>query len=281
VATIEVKDFDLKHTLECGQMFRQEKVGDWYYVNYRDKLFKVRQKGNKLEYEGVDEDFIIRFFALDTDLDSILKKISLDGYMKEATAKYRGLRLLRQDPWECLISYICSAANSIPNIKRTVNLIAERFGKPIKLDNYRSYTFPEPGTLGDVEALKAAKAGFRAESISAANEMVTDRYLQALPSEPFEAARAKLMQIPGVADKIADCVLLFSMGFYQAFPVDTWIQRGMCKLYFNGQKVSAQKIRNFASIYFGEYAGYAQEYLFHKWRMESANGKQRNSIGED
>jgi len=276
VPKLKVNDFNLKHSLECGQIFRQEKVGDWYYVNSRDRLFKLRQKNETLEYDGVDEEFVVNFCALDVDLDAILKKLCVDDHIRRAVRKYRGLRLLRQDPWECLISYICSAANTIPNIRKTVNALAERFGAKIKLDDYESYTFPEPGTLGDIDAIREAKTGFRAEHIVAANGLVTDKYLRALPTSPYEEAKSKLMQIPGVADKIADCVLLFSMGFYQAFPVDTWIRKGMCKMYFKGQQVSAKRIREFASIYFGEYAGYAQEYLFHEWRTTNAGSDAGN-----
>ncbi|NOZ22952.1 MAG: hypothetical protein GXP25_17885 [Planctomycetes bacterium] len=270
---IEVNDFDLAHTLECGQLFRAERREGWYYVACRDHLFKVRQQNNMLEYDGVDEEFLVRFFALDLDLEAIYRKINVDPHIDAAIRQCRGLRICRQDPWECLVSFICSSANTITNIRKVVKLLSERFGQKAKLDDYETHTFPKPGTLNDVESLREAKAGFRAESIAVANNLVTDEYLHALPSAGYEAARERLMQISGVADKTADCVLLFSMDFLSAFPIDTWVKQVIAKEYFHGQNVSLHKMREFAMIYFGQYAGYAQEYLYHKARMDAGRGK--------
>lgn len=268
---LKVRDFSLSHTLECGQIFRVNKVGDWYYINVRDRLFKVQQNGDELVYEGrADEQFIKHFFSLDHDLELIYRKISLDEYIEGAIEKFRGLRILRQDPWECLISFLCSTASNIPRIKRTVESICEIFGDEIKLDDYRSWTFPAPGKLSDCEALKMAKAGFRADFIASVNSLVTEEYLKGLAGQPYETAKEKLKQLPGVADKVADCVLLFSLGFLKAFPVDTWVERAMIQYYFEGQKVSVDKIREFGQIYFGEYAGYAQQYLFYQARLAQA-----------
>jgi N-glycosylase/DNA lyase len=265
---LKANDFSLAHTLECGQVFRAAKVGDWYYVNARDRLFKIRQKGDDLTYGGdADDAFLRRYFSLDHDLNEILAKIGLDEHVSKAIEQYRGLRILRQDPWECLISFLCSRAQNIPNIRKTVESICETFGKKVRLDDYVSYTFPAPGQLKDMEGLKAAKTGFRAESIAASNSLHTEESLTALAKPAYPDAKKKLMELPGVADKVADCVLLFSLGFLQAFPVDTWIKQAMCECYFGGQKVSPDKIREFAQIYFGEYAGYAQQYLFYQIRL--------------
>ena len=267
---LKVHDFNLGHTLECGQVFRVAKVGDWYYVNARDLLFKIRQTGDELTYDGADKSFLTRYFSLDHDLSQILGKIALDDHVVKAVEQFRGLRILRQDPWESLISFLCSRAQNIPNIKKTVESICETFGEEARLDDYRSRTFPGPGKLADIEGLKAAKTGFRAESIMAANSRHTEESLGGLAGMSYADAKKKLMELPGVADKVADCCLLFSLGFLQAFPVDTWIKQAMCEHYFNGQKVSPDKIRAFAQIYFGEYAGYAQQYLFHQIRLARA-----------
>ena len=265
---LKVSDFNLVHTLECGQVFRATKVGDWHYVNARDRLFKVRQTYDDLTYDGdADEAFLRRYFSFDHDLNQILAGIALDEHISKAIEQYRGLRIMRQDPWECLVSFLCSRAQNIPNIKKTVESICETFGKKVRLDDYVSYAFPAPGQLKDMEGLKAAKTGFRAESIAAANSLQTEESLAALAKPPYPDAKKKLMELPGVADKVADCVLLFSLGFLQAFPVDTWIKQAMCECYFGGQKVSPDKIREFAQIYFGEYAGYAQQYLFCQIRL--------------
>ena len=268
---LKVSDFNLVHTLECGQVFRATKVGDWHYVNARDRLFKVRQTYDDLTYDGdADEAFLRRYFSFDHDLNQILAGIALDEHISKAIEQYRGLRIMRQDPWECLVSFLCSRAQNIPNIKKTVESICETFGKKVRLDDYQSYAFPALGKLRDMEGLKAAKTGFRAESIAAANSLHTEESLSALANLSYADAKKKLMELPGVADKVADCVLLFSFGFLQAFPVDTWIKHGMCEYYFNGQKVSPDKIREFAQIYFGEYAGYAQQYLFYQIRLAKA-----------
>ncbi|MEW6358720.1 MAG: DNA glycosylase [Planctomycetota bacterium] len=277
--SIEVKDFNLTHTLECGQLFRAVKRKGWYYVGCRDRVFKVRQNDNTLEYDGADEEFLVHFLALDIDLEAIYRKINVDPHIDEAIRQCRGLRICRQDPWECLVSFICSSANTIQNIRKVVERLSERFGQKIRLDDYETYSFPNPGTLNDVESLREAKAGFRAESIAVANNLVTDEYLRALPSAGYEAARDRLMQISGVADKTADCVLLFSMDFLCAFPIDTWVKQVMAKKYFQGQNVSLQKMREFAMIYFGEYAGYAQEYLFHKVRLDAGRVKPAKTSG--
>jgi N-glycosylase/DNA lyase len=201
----------------------------------------------------------------------MLRKIALDDRMTEAIEKYRGLRIMRQDPWECLISFLCSLAKNIRNIQNTVENICERFGKPVSLDGRRSWTFPEPGKLSDLKALRGAKAGFRAGYIVNANSQVTEDFLNGLSSLDYPEARAKLMLlVKGVGGKVADCVLLFAYGFLQAFPVDRWIRREMCRIYFGGQKVAADKIREFAQIYFGGYAGYAQEYLFYHARLAAS-----------
>ena len=147
---LKVMDFHLAHTLECGQTFRATLVGDWYYINARDRLFKIRQAENALTYDGeADEAFLVRYFSLDHDLHAILRKIALDDHISKATAQFRGLRIMRQDPWECLISFLCSRAQNIPNIKKTVEFICETFGNEVRLDDYRSWTFPPPGKLAE------------------------------------------------------------------------------------------------------------------------------------
>ena len=158
---IDVENFSLEHTLECGQLFRAVQHDGWYYVGCRDRLFKARQTNNTLEFDGVDEDFILSFFSLDIDIEKIYRRINIDSHVDEAIREYRGLRICRQDPWECLISFICSSANTIENIQKTVRVLSERFGHEVRLDEYQTHTFPNPGTLSDVASLREAKAGFR------------------------------------------------------------------------------------------------------------------------
>ena len=259
---MKVKDFNLEYTLECGQIFRINRKNNWYYINARDKFFKICQVKNEIEFHGVDEDFIIHFFSLDENLSKILKEINKDKYIKKSIDKYRGLRILRQDPWECLISFICSTASNIPRIKSKLKALSESFGKKVSLDGVGNYAFPEPGNINNYSKIVNAKTGFRAKYIFEANNSVNIKKLNSLSVHSYESAKNELKKINGVGDKVADCVLLFSLGFHQALPVDTWIKKTIQLLYFDNATVSNEKIRAFGLDYFGTYAGYAQQYLF-------------------
>ena len=262
MSKIKVKDFNLEYTLECGQIFRINRKNNWYYINARDKFFKICQVKNEIEFHGVDEEFIIHFFSLDENLSKILKEINKDEYIKKSIDKYRGLRILRQDPWECLISFICSTASNIPRIKSKLKALSESFGKKVSLDGVGNYAFPEPGNINNYNKIVNAKTGFRAKYIFEANNSVNIKKLNSLRVQSYESAKNELKKINGVGDKVADCVLLFSLGFHQALPVDTWIKKTIQLLYFDNTTVSNEKIRAFGLDYFGTYAGYAQQYLF-------------------
>ncbi|MCQ4575142.1 MAG: hypothetical protein NOU37_07855 [Candidatus Brocadiales bacterium] len=262
IQRIKTKNFNLQHTLECGQFFRVMKAGDWYYINSGKKFFKARQKGAVLAYKGVDAGYIRSFFSLDESLDEILGSITRDRHIKEAVRLYHGLRIIRQDPWECLVSYICSSASNIPKIRSCIEGIARRFGEKTALDGIEGHTFPDPHVRLETKALKRLGLGFRARYVREASRALNDQYLDSLRELPYHDAKELLMQNPGVGDKVADCILLFSLGFTEAFPVDTWIKRVMQDIYFHGRPTSNKVIREFAQGYFGQYAGYAQEYLF-------------------
>ncbi len=259
---IKVKDFNLEYTLECGQIFRINRENGWYYINARDKFFKICQVKNELEFHGVDKDFIIHFFSLNENLSKILKEINRDKYIKRSIDKYRGLRLIKQDPWECLISFICSTASNIPRIKSKLKELSKSFGKSVSLGGVDNYAFPAPGNINNYNAILDAKTGFRAKYIFEANNSVNIKKLNSLKTLSYEDAKSELKKINGVGDKVADCVLLFSLSFNQAFPVDTWIKKTIQLLYFDNTTVSNEKIREFGLEYFGTYAGYAQQYLF-------------------
>ncbi len=259
---IDVKDFNLEHTLECGQIFRINRHNGWYYVNAQDKFFKIIQIGNKIEFHGVDKEFIIHFFSLNENLSNILKEINKDKYIKKSIDKYRGLRLIKQNPWECLISFICSSASNIPRIKSKLKALSKSFGKKISLDGVCDYAFPIPGNINSYKKILNAKTGFRAKYIFEANNSINNKNLNSLRTLPYKRAKDELKKLNGVGDKVADCVLLFSLGFTQAFPVDTWIKKTMQLLYFDNTTISNEKIREFGVDHFGTYAGYAQQYLF-------------------
>jgi len=259
---MRVKEFNLEHTLECGQIFRINKKDNWYYVNARDKFFKICQVKNDIEFHGASKEFITYFFSLDENLSKILKQINKDRYIEKSIDKYRGLRILKQDPWECLISFICSTASNIPRIKSKLNALSMSFGKEVSIGGFDNYTFPESGNINNYKKIVNAKTGFRAKYIFEANKTVNIRKLNSLKKLSYENAKIELKKINGVGDKVADCVMLFSLGFSQAFPVDTWIKKTMQLLYFDNTTVSNEKIRAFGLDYFGIHAGYAQQYLF-------------------
>jgi N-glycosylase/DNA lyase len=205
--------------------------------------------------------------------------------MRDAVAACRGLRVLRQDPWECLASFILSSTKQIVQIRQIVALLCERFGEPInrcsvepvaRFDSAtgrtRQFEFPSPEKIAHAtEAkLRACKMGFRAPHLlAAAREIAGGQFdLERLRHLPQAEAREELMKLRGVGHKIADCVLLFAFGFDDAFPVDVWVERALRELYFPRCRVSAKRLRSFAAAHFGPHAGYAQQYLFHYMRTK-------------
>jgi len=265
-ARLRIPLFSLSDTLECGQFFRYTKVMESYLVQSSNQIFSLYQKGNSLFYEGVDESFLIHFFRLDEDLDSILKEIDRDPVIHEAIQKYRGLRLIRQDPWECLVSFLCSSAKTIPHIRSMIEELCKSCGKKIFWGNYMGYGFPEPHVIKNPLQLESVRAGFRKNYIWKACQCIDRDQLLTLKNLSYQEARKSLMRLFGVGKKVADCTLLYSLDFLEAFPIDTWIKKGLQKAYFRGRKIAEKEMEGFVSNHFGPYAGYAQLYLYHFWR---------------
>jgi N-glycosylase/DNA lyase len=265
--SIRISDFNLEKTLECGQIFRYKKIDDLYLISHRDKLFKVMQEQSKLLFSGVDREFISDFFRLDDDYKAILKIIYQDDFMREAIDENYGMRIMRQDPWECLISYLFSANNNIDKIKKNVWMISERFGRPILHDGHKGFSFPAPGRILDYDALRACKIGFHSKYIHEATRSIDEKMLISLKNKSYKEAKVTLMKIAGIGPKIADCISLFSLDKLDAFPVDRWIKKAMTEQYFSGKEPSDNSIRNCASDRFGRFRGYASQYLFFHRRM--------------
>lgn len=263
---LRIPFFSLDDTLECGQFFRYTKVMESYLVQSSHQIFPLYQKGDSLFYEGVDESFLIHFFRLDEDLDFIMKEIDRDPVIHEAIQKYRGLRLIRQDPWECLLSFLCSSAKAIPHIRCVIEELCRSCGNKISWGNHVSYGFPEPGSIGCSRQLSSVRAGFRTTYLIKANQCIDRGQLLALKGLPYRDARQALTSLPGVGKKIADCTLLYSLDFLEAFPIDTWIKKGLQKVYFGGKRVGEKLMEEFVLKHFGPFAGYAQLYLYHFWR---------------
>ncbi len=259
---ILVKNFNLESTLLCGQLFRISTRDGWYIIAVRDRIFHVRQSANQLDFDGIDRESLVHYFALDEPYSTILKEINKDRHIGKAIRRYHGLRIVRQDPWECLISFLCSSAANIPKIKLNLEILSQSFGKKMDVLGVEMHAFPNPGDLNDYEQIVRAKTGFRAKYLKTANDLVSESFLLSLKKLPYGEAKKALKGIPGIGDKIADCILLFSLGFTEAFPVDTWMKKILQKLYFKNQEVSNQKLQDFGTDYFGRYAGYAQQFLY-------------------
>jgi N-glycosylase/DNA lyase len=283
--------FSLEHTLDCGQLFRWKKLGEWWYGVVADRVIKIKQSGERLIFqvfpETKNQDFIRNYMRLGDNLPSILSEINIDEHMRKAINLFYGLRLSRQDPWECLISYICATYKNIPAIKKMIDNISKRFGKRLTFDGYDFYTFPKPSHLASAfpKELESCSLGFRAKRVLETAKLI-DRgefSLESLKHTDYSDAKRELLVLPGVGQKVADCVLLFSLEKLEAFPIDVWMKRAIINLYayhFDSSFIKGiesknsltpkeyEKIGSFAREYFGNYAGYAQEYLFHFLRTK-------------
>lgn len=279
--------FDLDFSLCCGQVFRWQKLEGWWYGVVGDKIIKIRQCGCELEFEGADERFVRHYFRLDDDLAEIVRCVDKDKDIHVALKQYEGLRLVRQEPWNCLVGFICSIQKNIPAIESMLLAMSTRFGEKREFDGKTYYLFPtaERLALASDTGLRECSLGFRAKYVKATAQKIVDEKidLEALRKMPYLEAREKLLEFMGVGLKVADCVLLFSLDKTEAFPVDVWVKRVILNHY--SDKLSPElakrlqnrstltnseylKIGDFARSYFGKYAGYAQEYLYHWERTQ-------------
>jgi N-glycosylase/DNA lyase len=266
--------FNLDATLTCGQVFRWDRAADgWWYGVVGNRVLKIRQDNNRLTFAGAPPSFIRWYFSLDLDLPAILASIDTDPFIHACIRKHRGLRLVRQPPWECTVSYICSTNSNIPTIRRRIASIAERFGSPVEFEGKKRYAFPGPSSIScrGHDGLTACRLGYRQPFVYGTSCSVTDEgaWEETVRRLPYEGARKELMHLHGVGPKAADCILLFAFQKYDAYPVDVWIRRIMQEHYLPELSTGApltmreyNRIRSFAREHFGEYCGWAQEYLF-------------------
>jgi N-glycosylase/DNA lyase len=287
--TLPVREYDLAATLTSGQAFRWRFVdGGWEGVVARRW---VRLVGTPeaihvtLARPEANLDWLEHYLQTHVDLDAILNSFPADEPLRAAVAAVRGLRLLRQDPWECLASFILSSTKQIVQIQQCVAALCERFGAPVAVPagHEPAYAFPPADRLAACSEaeLRACKLGFRAPYLRASAAMVArgEVHLEGLTTLGCAAARAELMRLPGVGRKIADCVLLFAGGFAEAFPVDVWVMRTLRRQYFRGRRVSPARLLRFTATHFGPFAGYAQQYLFHHARLTAPKQRPPASRG--
>lgn len=268
-------DFELAHIFECGQCFRWKKQSDGSYIGVvKNGIISVTKNNGAININSnIDsKEAIYNYFDLSTDYSSIKEVLSKDDInLKEALKYGYGIRILNQDPWEMLISFIISAANNIPRISKTIENISKAYGQKICFENEEYYLFPTPEELSKatIEDLRELNLGFRDKYVYNATRLVLNNEvdLDKISLMPYKEAKKELVKIPGVGEKVADCILLFSMQKKESFPVDTWIKKVMSELYLDSQNV--KKISEYADMKFGQYAGIAQQYLFY-WRRENS-----------
>jgi N-glycosylase/DNA lyase len=268
--------FNLAATLESGQAFRWHKAGDVYQGVVFGNVIEIRGVPRGIEFSCLPDaendiaPLLCDYLGLNIDLASVYEAISVDKHIEEAITRYSGMRVLRQDPWECLVGFICSSASNIPRISRNVEDISIAFGKPIGR-SIKRHSFPTPEDLAEAGEKRIFRLGlgYRATYLSKTAQAVAegDMDLASLRKDSYGHALEALVTLAGVGDKVANCVLLFSLDKPEAFPVDTWIIRVLREWYLDeAMPNSLPKMRAWAQGYFGPYAGYANQYLFHERR---------------
>lgn len=279
-----VEHYDLDATLRCGQAFRWKKQADAWTGVIGHHWVKLKSDGFFILAETAqpvnDWKWLQHYLQLEVNLGAIVQTFPDDIPMRAAKKACQGLRLLRQDPWECLASFILSSTKQIVQIQQIVSLICERFGEPLPSADGTTpaYSFPSAGRLArcSEKELRECKMGFRAPYLRGAALAVASGEMQLgrIGGLPVDIARGELTKLHGVGRKIADCVLLFAYGFPKAFPVDVWVMKALRQLYFPRRKVKIARLQSFAETHFGPFGGYAQQYLFHHIRLQSAKNRE-------
>ena len=269
----DVLHFDAKHIFECGQCFRWTREEDDSYTGVAygrvlnvksdyDKGTVVLRNTNLKEFE----DIWYKYFDLGRDYGLIKDELSRDETLRSAIQYGGGIRILNQEPWELLISFIISANNNIPRISKSINVLSQIFGEPISYAGKTYYSFPAADKLGiaEQEQIDLCRVGYRGKYIYQTSRMVYEGDVDLAKAAKLDinSARKELLKLSGVGPKVADCIMLFSMGKHDAYPVDVWVKR-VTEYFYIHQDVSMNRIQDFAREKFGSLAGFAQQYLFY------------------
>ena len=261
---------DLELSLFSGQAFRWKKKLNWYYGFIDNKFLKLRIKNNCLEYvcsdDWVAQDKVYDYFGLGIKYDEIFENFD-DELFTVAYKKLQGMRVLNQDPWECLISFIISAWSNVPKISNTIHLLCQKLGHKYILDDIVGYSFPSPIQItGLTESeMKSFGLGYRGQYVLKTSKIIEENkiLLSDFYNEDYFDSLKFLLTFPGVGDKVANCVLIYSLKKYNAFPVDLWVERLLVEDYGLNKKMSLINKRKWGQNYFGKYTGIIQHYLFH------------------
>ncbi|SKA80419.1 N-glycosylase/DNA lyase [Clostridium sp. USBA 49] len=273
-----VKNFELNHIFDCGQCFRWHKEENGNYIGVAfNKVLEIEKKDNDIIIYNTNEDEFnkiwVEYFDLNRDYGKIKKILSKDPLLKIAVEYGYGIRILKQDPFEIVVSFIISANNRIPMIKKTIENISKNLGNAIDYKGKTYYTFPSIEELhkASMEDIEACGAGFRAKYIYDTVDKIykSQKYeynknydLDFIKNQEDDICHSMLQNFSGIGPKVADCIMLFSMNKLSAFPVDVWVKRAMQHFYL-APDVSLKKIREFARNKFGGFSGFAQQYLFY------------------
>ncbi len=277
-----IDSFELKDIFDCGQCFRWNEQEDGSYTGvFGDNVLNVSKIGNEVIFKGICKENIKetveKYFDLDRDYQKIKNQLmQIDENMKRSIEYGQGIRILNQDLWETIISFIISANNNIPRIKGIIERLSKKYGKEIEWKNTKYYTFPTAKDLEKVtvQEYRELGLGFRDIRLYETTHMILDKKvdLEEMKNNPNTMeVREQLLSLPGVGPKVADCILLFSdLKRFEVFPIDVWVRRVMNDLYIHNEdeaKVNKKQIEKIAQEKFGDLAGLAQQYLFY-WRRE-------------
>lgn len=272
---MDLGEIDLDHTLGCGQVFRWRNEGGVWSGVVDGRLVKLSQRGKRIEAETeLPEKRLSSYFRADDDVDAILQDISRDAYVRSLVKRYRGLRLIRQDPWECSASYILATYSNIPRIKTMIERVCRTYG-----------TEAEPGVhafptarqiIEDRRGAESCGLGFRcARFVAFARQVEEGRAdFEGLIAASYEDSHAELVALEGIGDKVADCIAVFSLDHLDAFPIDVRIKRALAERY--GASGSYKKVSQFARRHFGRYCGYSQEYIYYAEGMQNKSTASRS-----
>jgi N-glycosylase/DNA lyase len=260
---------NLDHTINSGQVFLWQRLGDsWYGIDGQNVICAGPSGVRSYRRDGSD------FFRTKDDFAKISEEISRDGTIRKGVRRFPGLRLLRQDPFQCYISFITSANSNIQNIRLSLSKIAERFGKKVTFDGIEFHLFPTPDGLAGAsrQELRSCGLGYRTDYVYDAARAADSGEVDFafLKKTDYHTAKSELLKISGIGNKVADCILLFSLEKMEAFPLDRWIIRSLQEYYpkrfsFEGKALTDKKYRLLHDElvdYFGPYAGYSQQFLF-------------------